>query len=97
MICRLDYKVPGGKLVRVSVDVDEGIATRVRVAGDFFAHPESAFDEAEAGLSGLSAADLPEAAERAFSRPDLALYGLGARDIAEALRLALTQAARQES
>lgn len=97
MICRLDYKVPGGKLLRVSIDVDGGIASRVRVAGDFFAHPESAFDEAEAGLSGLSAADLPEAAERAFSRPDLALYGLGARDIAEALRLALTQAARQES
>ena len=92
MICRLDYKVPGGKLLRVSVDVDEGMATRVRVAGDFFAHPESAFDEAEASLSGLSAADLPEAAHRAFSRPDLALYGLEARDIAEALRLALSQA-----
>jgi len=97
MICRLDYKVPGGKLVRVSVDVEGGTASRVRVAGDFFAHPESAFDEAEAGLSGLPAADLPEAAERAFSRPDLALYGLEAKDIAEALRLALTQAARQES
>lgn len=97
MICRLDYKVPGGKLLRVSVDVDGGTATRVRVAGDFFAHPESAFDEAEAGLSGLSAADLPEAARRAFSRPDLSLHGLSAGDIAEALRLALAQAAKQGS
>lgn len=95
MICRLDYKVPGGKLLRVSVDVDEGLATRVRVAGDFFAHPESAFDEAEAGLSGLSTADLPEAARRAFSRPDLSLHGLSADDIAEALRLALSQSGNQ--
>lgn len=96
MICRLDYKVPGGKLLRVSVDVDEGMATRVRVAGDFFAYPESAFDEAEAGLSGLPASDLPGAARRAFARPDLSLHGLSADDIAEALRLALAQAGSPE-
>jgi lipoate---protein ligase len=89
MIHRLDYKIPGGKLLRVSVDVDEGIATRVRIAGDFFAHPEALFDEAEAALSGLPASTLAEAALESFSRPGLSLYGVAPVDIAESLRLAL--------
>ena len=89
MIFRRDYKVPGGKLLRVQVDVEDGIATRVRIAGDFFAHPEEAFDDAEASLTGLPASDLADAALRAFSRPDLSLHGAGPADIAEALRLAL--------
>jgi hypothetical protein len=95
MICRLDHKIPGGKLLRVSVNVEAGIASRVRVAGDFFAHPEEAFDEAESGLEGCAAADLPEAARRAFSREGLSLFGASPADIAEALRLALIPATKE--
>lgn len=92
---RIDYKVPGGKLIRVAVELESGRAIRVRVSGDFFAHPENLFEEAEASLSGLPAAELPAAAAAVFSRPDLVIFGASPGDIAEALERAA--ASRQGS
>lgn len=81
----LDVKVSGGKLIRVRIDADGGRASRVAVDGDFFAHPEELFEEAEAELSGIGLAELGEEARRAFSRPGLVIFGAGAEDIAGAL------------
>ena len=49
-----DYKVPGGKLLRVTLELDEG-ADPVKIAsislnGDFFMHPEDAIEELESRL-----------------------------------------------
>ncbi|MDA8426688.1 MAG: hypothetical protein M0Z80_11180, partial [Treponema sp.] len=82
---RLDYKVPGGKLIRVAVELDSGLVRRVRVAGDFFAHPENLFEEAEASLVALPPERLPAAAAAAFEREGLVIFGASASDIAEAL------------
>ena len=86
---KLDHKVPGGKLVRVEVDVEGGIVRRALVRGDFFAHPEEAFEAAEALLAGVPCPELVARAELAFSRPDLVLYGVTAAAIAETLGRAL--------
>jgi hypothetical protein len=89
MIRKLDYKVPGGKLLRVAIDSggdgESPIASSVRVAGDFFAHPEEAFEAAEAELSGLPMSELRAASFRAFSRPDLRLFGASPEDISIAI------------
>jgi lipoate-protein ligase A len=94
MTRKLDHKIPGGKLLRVEIELAAGRVEGLRVRGDFFAHPEEAFEAAEAELLGLEAADLArpdfvEAARRAFSRPDLILYGASADDIATTLGRAL--------
>ncbi len=89
MIAKKDYKVPGGKLLRIEVEVEAGRLRRARVAGDFFAHPEEAFEAAEAALAGLPVAGLGAAALGLFSAPGLTIFGASARDIAQALEEAV--------
>jgi hypothetical protein len=93
MTLRKDHKVAGGKLIRLRIELDEasGLAVSVRVAGDFFAHPEEAFEEAEATLAGLGLAELPQVAAHAFARADLTIFGASAADISEALRRAIDE------
>lgn len=93
MTFRLDWKVPGGKLLRLSVMVEEGRVAQARVAGDFFAHPEEAFEAAEASLIGIEPANLPAQARTAFSDPSLKLFGLSP----EALGLAFEALLKTES
>ena len=85
MIARKDYKVPGGKLIRVEIEVEAGVVRRVAVKGDFFAHPEEAFEAAEAELTGLPVDRLGETALSLFSRQPLELFGASPTDIARAL------------
>jgi lipoate-protein ligase A len=82
MIAKRDFKVPGGKLLRVEVEVESGVVLRALVRGDFFAHPEEAFEAAEAELIGLPVDRLEEAALSLFSRPPLRVFGASASDIA---------------
>ena len=50
-----EYKTPGGKLVRVDFDIDEGRMVHVVVSGDFFLYPEEAIDDIRRALEGISA------------------------------------------
>lgn len=81
----LDRKPEGCKLLRLEVEVEGGLLVALRVRGDFFAHPEELFEEAEAELAGTALDGLREAALSAFSRPGLSLYGATAAAIAETL------------
>lgn len=52
---RGEYKVPGGKLVAVDVEVEAGRLARVAVSGDFFLEPDDALERLDRALSGLPA------------------------------------------
>ncbi len=60
-----EYKTPGGKLVRVDFDLQEGALRDVVVSGDFFLYPEDALADITGSLDGLSAN---------LSEPDLAAH-----------------------
>ena len=51
-----DYKVPGGKLLRVRMTLDETVTppriATLSVNGDFFMHPEDAIEDLESRLIG---------------------------------------------
>ncbi len=53
-----DYKVPGGKLLRVTLELDEGAdpvtIASINLNGDFFMHPEEAIEELESRLVNVS-------------------------------------------
>ena len=51
---RGEYKVPGGKLVAVDLDVSDGRLADVSISGDFFLEPDDALEDINAALSGLS-------------------------------------------
>jgi lipoate---protein ligase len=49
----LDYKVPGGKLIRIDAEIIEGRIKDIKISGDFFIHPEESIAEMEKGLLGM--------------------------------------------
>ncbi len=46
------YKVPQGKLLKISLEYDEkkNVITDIRITGDFFAYPEEAIEHLETKL-----------------------------------------------
>jgi lipoate-protein ligase A len=90
-----EYKVPGGKLVVVDVDVEDDVLRNVSISGDFFLEPDDALDRMNAALTGLSAStDAARIAERldAALGPDAVLLGFSTQAVAIAVRRALARA-----
>lgn len=86
------YKVPGGKLVVVDLDVAGDHLTGVTVSGDFFAEPDDLLDDLTRALDGLpadSSVGALTAALDAATAPGSALIGATNRDVAVAVRRAL--------
>ena len=48
-----EFKVPGGKLVVVDLEVEDGRIARFRLAGDFFLEPDTALDDIDRAVTGL--------------------------------------------
>ncbi len=90
-----EYKVPGGKLVVVDVDVEEGVLRHVRVAGDFFLEPDEALDAVNGALEGApadtDAAGLAARVEAALPAGTV-MYGLTSEGVGIAVRRALARA-----
>lgn len=89
-------KPPGAKLLRLTLDWDGAVVRRACIRGDFFAHPEEGFDEAEAALSGVPVASIGEAFGRELSARGVELYGLSPAAVGEAAADILARAAALE-
>ncbi len=91
-----EYKVPGGKLVVVDLEVADGTIAAAQVSGDFFLEPDSALDAINAALAGLPV-DADEALLAGAVRVGLpagtALFGITPEGVAVAVRRALGHAA----
>ncbi|MEU3830635.1 biotin/lipoate A/B protein ligase family protein [Streptomyces sp. NPDC029080] len=90
-----EYKVPGGKLVVVDVEAEDGVLRHVRVAGDFFLEPDEALDAVNAALEGAPAdTDTAGLAARidAALPAGTVMYGLTAEGVGVAVRRALARA-----
>jgi lipoate-protein ligase A len=100
-----EFKVPGGKLVVVDLDVDRAVEpavlTDVGVSGDFFLEPDEALGVIDRALTGLpvttstgelvrAISEALDAAERAGEiAGPVAMVGFDARSVAVAVRRAL--------
>lgn len=90
-----EYKVPGGKLVVVDLEVSGGKFTNVSVSGDFFLEPDEALLEINAALTGLdTSTGAPDLAAAITARlpKDAVLFGFSAEAVAVAVRRALSKA-----
>jgi lipoate-protein ligase A len=90
-----EYKVPGGKLVVVDLEVDDGELRDVQVSGDFFLEPDDALERMNAALTGLPAImDTVRITERleAALGPGVTMLGFSAHAVAVAVRRALAHA-----
>lgn len=87
-----EYKVPGGKLVVIDVNVQGGLLSEVHLSGDFFLEPPEALDNINAALCGLpvDASESMIAAAVAEALPsDTELFGFSPEAVAITLRRAL--------
>ncbi|MDF2443330.1 MAG: lipoate---protein ligase [Subtercola sp.] len=90
-----EYKVPGGKLVVVDLEVRDGVFADFRLAGDFFLEPDSALDDINRAVNGLSAdseASAIAAAIKAALAKDVTMLGFSAEGVAVAIRRSLAKA-----
>jgi lipoate-protein ligase A len=87
-----EYKMPGGKLIVVDLDVRDGCLADVQLSGDFFLEPDSALKIIDAALEGQSV-DADEVtlvhAMRDALPADVMMYGLSPEAIAVAVSRAL--------
>jgi hypothetical protein len=89
-----EYKMPGGKLVVIDLDVLNGCLANVQLSGDFFLEPDSALHTINTVLTGQPA----DADEATFATmlhgalpSDVMMYGVSPEAIAVAVRRALHQ------
>lgn len=90
-----EYKVPGGKLVVVDLEVRDGRIADFHLAGDFFLEPDDALLDIDAAVSGLPVeADVPTiaAAVRAALPDGAQLLGFTPESVGTAVRRALVTA-----
>lgn len=74
-------KAKGGKLLRLSLEVEGGVVKAIGVRGDFFAHPEELFDELEASLVGCRVEELGASFGSGAAALGLTIYGLLPEDL----------------
>ncbi len=90
-----EFKVPGGKLVVVDLDVVAGKIANFRLAGDFFLEPDDALEAINSAVNGLSAeadaASIAKAVAAALPK-DAILLGFSAEAVATTVRRALHNA-----
>ena len=90
-----EYKVPGGKLVVVDLEVADGRISAFRLAGDFFVEPDETVGAIEAAVRGLpattDAATLTTAVRDALP-PGAVLLGFSPEAVATTIRRALVSA-----
>ena len=91
-----EYKVPGGKLVVVDLEVEGGVISTFSLSGDFFLEPDEALEAIDHAVVGLpadaTAAQVAEAVRGALP-PDASLLGFSPESVATAVRRAIGRAA----
>lgn len=92
---RGEYKVPGGKLVIVDVETEDGHLSQVALSGDFFLEPDEALGDIVAAVTGMSvnadAAQLGQAITDALG-DGVAMIGFTPESVGIAIRRALGHA-----
>ncbi|MBG6055257.1 lipoate-protein ligase A [Salinibacterium sp. CAN_S4] len=90
-----EFKVPGGKLVVVDLEVEGGVISGFRLAGDFFLEPDSALEAIDSAINGMPADSEAAAFAKAISAALPAgalLLGFSPEAVATTIRRALQRA-----
>ena len=90
-----EFKVPGGKLVVVDLEVENGLIAGFRLAGDFFLEPDSALETIDSAVNGMPANSEAAAFAKAITAALPAgalLLGFSPEAVATTIRRALQKA-----
>ena len=85
-----NYKVPGGKLIKVKLSVSSDKIEMIHVLGDFFLHPEETILSIEESLLGTenNAEEIEKIIDHTLNENKATLIGATAADISKAIMIA---------
>jgi lipoate-protein ligase A len=86
-IPKAEYKVPGGKLVRVDLEITDAKISKIKISGDFFLHPEEdiAIIEKAALNMPLNEIELTNKINRRLTERKIESVGVDAKAFAKAI------------
>jgi lipoate-protein ligase A len=89
MEAEASLKVPDGKMVKISAEVEDQKVIDAEIRGDFFLQPPEKLEELQDKLTGLPENASREKITDELENVDAELIGFSREDVAEALRKAL--------
>ncbi len=82
---KIIYKAPNGKLLRVQLNAEGGVIKNIKIAGDFFIHPEKAILDIERFLAGKKINDIETALREFLLNNNVIIIGFKPTDLFDAL------------
>lgn len=82
---KINYKVPGGKMLRLKVELDGYIIKSIQINGDFFIHPEPAITDIENFLKNKDAREIEKQLSSFVDQHQIKLIGFGPKDLQSCL------------
>ncbi|MBI5553838.1 MAG: hypothetical protein HY917_03805 [Candidatus Diapherotrites archaeon] len=78
------YKIPDGKLIKISLEHDSGKIQSIRITGDFFLYPENGIELIEKALTHVPLTEpaIISAVNQTVSANSLQPFGIHAHGIA---------------
>ena len=81
----LDYKAPGGKLLRLALELQNGTIKEIRINGDFFVYPENDLMALESLLKGTPLKEVKKITDEFIARKGTKIIGFSSNDLAVSL------------
>lgn len=87
---KAEYKVKGGKLIRIKLDKEGNKIEGVKITGDFFLHPEEVIEELERSLKGqpLREPDLRISVRSTLENMKATMLGASPEDLVRCIMMA---------
>jgi hypothetical protein len=85
------YKVPNGKLLKISLDYNNNVISEIRIMGDFFAYPEESIEimENELKNSSLNRELLLNKINSVIKENNIEFIGLNAEGLTDGIMMCL--------
>jgi len=87
---RAEYKVKGGKLIKVQLTVRDKKIKKIKITGDFFLHPEEIIEDIERMLEGhvLDEHELSSLIKNVMKNKQAVALGASPEDFARCIMMA---------
>ncbi len=87
---KAEYKVEGGKLIKVQLLKKGDKIEKIKITGDFFLHPEELIEELEEAITGhlLNESDLATLVKTLVEKKDATLLGASPEDFVKCIMMA---------
>ncbi len=82
---QINYKVPGGKMLRLKLELDGHLIKSIQISGDFFIHPEPAISDIEKFLENKDVREVGKQLSFFINQHQIKLIGFSPTDLQECL------------